>query len=134
MPNLWKLLLYTPVYFAKHVLGNSWSKRAKGTDIYIKLDTGQYRMEVEKISTTQNPINITVEQKVIRLLYILPIFILILLFLIYSHFFINSSSKVVWIMGILSILALLGIYTNIAILPIIFILAIYLYFLKRSSK
>ncbi len=122
------------VYFAKHVLGNSWSKRAKGADIYIKLDTGQYLMEVEKISTTQNPINITVEQKVIRLLYILPIFILILLFLIYSHFFINSSSKVVWIMGILSILALLGIYTNIAILPIIFILAIYLYFLKRSSK
>ena len=121
------------VYFAKHNLDNSWSKRAKGADIYIKLDTGVYIIKIDKIATTQNPIEITIEQRVIRLSYIFPLFILIFIFLIYSYF-INASTKTLGIMGLLFVLSLLGIYTNIPIFPIMFIVGIYLYFLKRSSK
>jgi len=113
------------VYFSKHTLDNSWSQSAKGADIYLKLDTGQYLMKVDKISTTQNPIKIMVEQRVIRLSYILPIAVLFLMFIIYSYF-INSYNKTWAIVGALFPLVLLLIYTDI---PIILIIALLLFIL-----
>jgi len=81
------------VYFSKHTLDNSWSKRANGADIYLKLDTGQYLMKVDKISTTQNPIKIIVEQRSVRLTYILPLFILIFLFIIIVELYFSKVSQ-----------------------------------------
>jgi hypothetical protein len=71
------------VFFSKKNLGNSWSKRAKGANIYIKLDRGRYLLKIEKIGTTTNSIEVTITDKSIRLFYILPLFFIILLFLIY---------------------------------------------------
>ena len=71
------------VYFSKEKLGNSWSKRANGADIYIKLDLGRYLLKVEKIGTTTNSIRVVISDRSIRLLYILPLFIVIFIFLMY---------------------------------------------------
>jgi len=81
------------VYFSKHTLDNSWSKRANGAEIYLKLDTGQYLMRVDKISTIQNPIKIVVEQRVIRLSYIFPLFIMVFIFILVVQFYFSKVSS-----------------------------------------
>ncbi len=97
------------VYFAKQKLGNSWSKRAKGADIYLKLDRGVYLMQIKKVnSTIDKYITINIAEKSIRLLYILPLFIAVLLFLIYASLIdVNVSTNKV--MGAIFGIILLGI-------------------------
>ncbi len=74
------------VYFSKKVLGKTWSHTAIGANIYLKLDTGQYLLKVKKITPSTDKIIVKIEERVIRPNYITPLFIIILLFLIYTYF------------------------------------------------
>jgi hypothetical protein len=72
------------VYFSKATLGKTWSHNAIGAKIYFKLDSGRYLLKVIRTDkTVSSPIAITVEEKVIRDSYILPILILVVLFFLY---------------------------------------------------
>ncbi len=62
----------------------TWLTGDKEVLIYLKLDEGFYRASLERLSphTSNQKITVTIQEKIIRLVYILPLFILILIMLI----------------------------------------------------
>ena len=75
------------VYFSKQTLGKTWSRSAIGANIYLKLESGQYLLEVTKLDKSiTGKLNIKIFQKVLRTSYITPLLILVLLFFIYFYF------------------------------------------------
>ena len=75
------------VYFSQQTLGKTWNHNAIGANVYLKLDTGQYLLEVTKLNKSiTGKLNIQVFQKVLRTSYITPLLILVILFFIYFNF------------------------------------------------
>ena len=75
------------VYDSKKKLNNTWSNSAIGAEIYLKLDRGQYLLKVRKLDPlSASRIYVKVEDRVIRLEYIAPLFVIILIFLIMAFF------------------------------------------------
>jgi len=124
------------VYFIKQNLGNSWNRRAKGVDIYLKLDRGIYTMKIEKLDLSiSNSIYITVAQNSIRLIYILPLFIAVLLFLIYSSLIdVNvSTSKVMGAIFGAILLGVMLIYMDFFTVVIILVMG-YSFFFQKEER
>jgi hypothetical protein len=114
------------VFFIKKTLNRSWSSSAVGADIYIKLDKGVYFLKIKKIDPiTNKSINVKIESGVIRLNYILPLFILILLFLVYSHIF---KKVTIFSMPLIALFIILGVAFNLSFLILV---AIIYFFVNR---
>ena len=114
------------VFFIKKTLNRSWSSSAVGANIYIKLDKGVYFLKIKKIDPiTNKSINVKIESGVIRLNYILPLFILILLFLVYSHIF---KKVTIFSMPLIALFIILGVAFNLSFLILV---AIIYFFVNR---
>ena len=74
------------VYFLKDKRKEPWKQWDIGANIYLKLPTGQYLLRVRKDSSTTNSITINIYDRVIRLSYIIPLFIAMIFFFFYSYF------------------------------------------------
>jgi len=120
------------VYFAKQNISNSWNSSAKGAYIFLKLDAGDYILKVEKINNTLEDIKITITERVIRLSYIVPLFILILIFFIYIQFT-KVFTITFQIIGLFFASILISMFTGIPI-AIILTIAIFLYFIHYTRK
>ncbi len=81
------------VFFSKTTLGKTWSHTAIGADIYLKLDRGKYTLKINPITSTNEIIRVTIDEKVIRLKYIIPILIFIMLFLLYITFILKGKNN-----------------------------------------
>ncbi|RUM74760.1 MAG: hypothetical protein DSZ11_03470 [Sulfurovum sp.] len=76
------------VYFSKQYLGKTWSHASIGSKIYLRLDKGEYLLKAKKITkvATLTPTLIKIEERVIRNAYFLPLFTVMVLFLLYFIF------------------------------------------------
>jgi hypothetical protein len=73
------------VYYMKKYLSHNWTSTSTETKIYLKLVKGTYTLKFQKSSDYQTNISITINEKYIRLKYILPLFIAVCLILFYYY-------------------------------------------------
>lgn len=65
---------------------NTWNYRAIGANIYLKLDKGEYQLILNKVNPKRSsPLHVIIEEKVIKTTYIVPLFLLMLAFLLFAR-------------------------------------------------
>lgn len=69
------------VYFTKQSLGHTWQSRDDRVDVYLKLDKGEYLLEANVPPGT----SLMIEEEVVRLYYVFPLLILVMMLLFYLY-------------------------------------------------
>ncbi len=114
------------VYDSKKRLNSSWSNSAIGAKIYLKLNTGQYLLKVRKLDPlSTSRIYVKVEDRVIRLDYIAPLFVIILIFLIMAFFSKRVSHLFLIAIGLIILWSLS---------PFLFLLSLIIFWFYKAKK